>query len=199
MKFTAKLISYLGHPIFLYTYLYILYWVLYPYPIHSLPTEGIALITLIIFINTAVLPVVFLLLGKRNLITQNQRERKKTIIVVAVIYTVTYFSFPEKYLPHYLRMLLLAIVAGLLVLYVVTGFFKISLHASSWGGFVAVMLYQMFQFGAMFFYPFMLATLAAGLVGFSRLYLDAHTNKELYSGYVSGFAVTLACMLYLPA
>lgn len=197
MRAFANFISYALHPIFLFTYLYILYWVLFPYPM-GLNTQGILLITALLFFNTAVLPVLFLILGGRSLVKQSLHERRSTVLVVMLIYGLTFWFFPEKFIPDYLRWTLLAISTGMLVAFVVNFWFKISLHASGWGGFVAVYLYLLTNYGAANFYPFIITVLCAGLVGMSRLYLGAHTNKELYAGYISGFGLTALVLFAAP-
>ncbi|MFY0675561.1 MAG: hypothetical protein JXQ87_19355 [Bacteroidia bacterium] len=197
MRAFANFVSYALHPIFLFTYLYILYWVLFPYPI-TLNLMGILLITGLLFINTAILPVLFLLFGKRSLVKQTLQERRSTVLVVMIIYSLTFWFFPERFLPDYLRWTLIAIALGMLVAFVVNFWFKISLHASGWGGFVAVFLYLLADFGSDYFYPFMLSVICAGLVGMSRLFLGAHTNKELYFGYISGFVLTASVLFIAP-
>ena len=191
MRVIANFVSYIFHPIFIFTYLYILYWVLYPYPSFGLRFEGIALVTGLIFLNTAVFPVGVLLFRKKSLVNQNRVERQQTIITVVVIYGFTYFFFPQKFIPDYLRAVLLSTIIGLFIAFIINRKMKISLHASAWGGCVSVLLYLLFQIGgSVFFNLFMLGTLIAGLVGFSRLFLNAHTDRELYTGYLSGFLIT---------
>ncbi len=197
MRKFSNAVSYLLHPIFLFTYLYLSYWWLYPYPI-SVNIKGFALVTAIVFFNTAILPVVFLLLGKRSLVDQNLNERRSTIMVVGIIYALSYIFFPERFMPEYLRWVLISIVLGMGIAFLVSLRFKISLHASGWGGFIAVFLYLLLTYGEIFFYPFVTSVILGGLVGMSRLYLGAHTNSELYSGYLSGFVVTALILFNVP-
>lgn len=197
MKAFANFISYALHPIFLFTYLYISYWVLFPYPM-PLSISGILLISGLLFFNTALLPVLFLILGGRSLVKQTLQERRSTVLVVMLIYALTFWFFPERFIPEYLRWTLMAISLGMLIAFVVNFWFKISLHASGWGGFVAVYLYLLSYYGASYFYPFMIAIICAGLVGMARLYLGAHSNKELYVGYISGFGLTAVVLFTMP-
>lgn len=193
----ANFISYAFHPIFLFTYLYILYWLFYPYPALGLRFEGVALVTGFIFLNTAIFPVGILLFRKQNLIDQDQVARQQSIVTVAIIYGFTYFMFPQKFIPDYLRAVLLSTVIGLVVALFVNKRLKISLHASAWGGCIAVLLYLLFLVGnETFFNLLMIGVIVAGLVGFSRLFLNAHNNAELYSGYLSGFSVTCIVLFF---
>lgn len=194
MRALANFISYVFHPIFIFTYLYVLYWMLHPYPSFGLRFEGIALVTGLVFLNTAVIPVGILLFRRKNLVDQNRVERQQTIITVGIIYGFTYFAFPQRFIPDYLRAVLLSTIIGLFVALIINRKIKISLHASAWGGCLAVLLYLLFEIGgSVFFNLFTIGVLVAGLVGFSRLFLKAHTELELYSGYTSGFIV--ACIV----
>lgn len=190
MRSFANFISYIFHPIFLYTYLYLIYWWLFPYPPAQLQPQGIWLLSGLVLLNTAIIPVGMLLARRVSLVQQNLAQRQRTIMVVLVIYTVTYFMFPEKFIPAYMMQVLLSIILGLVVAFVINYTFKISLHGSAWGGFVSVALYLLVHFGGHFYWLFIAAVLCAGLVGFSRLYLGQHTNKELYLGYLVGFLIT---------
>jgi len=194
MRGLANFISLVFHPIFLYTYLYLLHWWLYPYTGGSMQTAGVLLISFFVFLNTAVVPVALLLARKISLTDQDRQQRQRTIQMVLVLYTFIYFLFPRQFIPEYLLDVLLATVIGLCVAFVVNMRMKISLHGSAWGGFLSVILFLLFQFNGPYFLFFMVSVICAGLVGFSRLYLGAHTNKELYSGYAAGFVSTSIVM-----
>jgi len=42
---------------------------------------------------------------------------------------------------------------------------------------------------------FILAVIASGLTGSSRLILDAHTEGQIYSGYLVGISIMAACLV----
>lgn len=195
MRGIANFISLVFHPIFLFTYLYVLHWLLYPYTGGNMQVAGVLLITFFIFLNTAIVPVALLLARKISLTDQDRQQRQRTIQMVLVLYTFIYFLFPRQFIPEYLLDVLLATVIGLCVAFIVNTRMKISLHGSAWGGFLSVILFLLLKFNGSYFPFFMISVLCAGLVGFSRLYLGAHTNKELYSGYLAGFTSTSIVML----
>lgn len=194
MRAFANFISYLFHPIFLYTYLYIAYWWIYPYPATQLPSSGILLLCGLLFFNTAIVPVSLLMARKVNLVDQSLPQRQRTIVVVLVIYLATYFMFPSEFIPKYLLQVLLSIIVGLVVAFAINYTFKISLHGSAWGGFTSVALYLLVEHGGPFYWFFMASVICSGLVGFSRLYLGQHTSKELYLGYLCGLFITSEVM-----
>ena len=197
MKSFSKAASIVFHPIFLFFYLYLAYWLLHPYPSYQLNFPGIALISSVLFLNTVLMPILFLVLGKRKLVNQNRVERQSSLLVMALMYGMTYYFFPEKFIPDYLRIGLLAMVCTSIIAFITTQFFKISLHSMGWGGVVAIFLYLLFVYGGVFFYPLLVVVLLAGLIGFCRLYLLAHEPREVYWGYSCGFGLTFFFLYWI--
>jgi membrane-associated phospholipid phosphatase len=66
---------------------------------------------------------------------------------------------------------------------------KISMHSMGMGALVSTMLvlpkFSIHDLTT----PFLSVLIIAGLIGSSRLYLQAHTLRQVYMGYVVGFLV----------
>lgn len=192
----AKGVSYIFHPIFYFFYIYLIYWLFNPYANRSVAPAGLAIAFGIVFFNTALLPVILILASKRSLLSGSLSDRRLSILLTAVIYAVTYFTFAKSILPRPIQHILWATVAGLALGYLANHFIKLSLHASGAGGLVAVFLFHYLDYGGIYFWILIVALLVAGLVGTSRLILGAHTNKELYLGYASGFVATFGALVW---
>lgn len=192
----SNFISYAFHPIFYFFYLNVSYWFLFPYQQANIDIRGILLVLAVIFFNTALLPILIIIRSKKSLVSGNLQERRFSILVTAVIYTTTYFLLGKKVLVNPMDDILIATIVGLCFAFIGNIFIKISLHASGVAGLVAIMLYQLSQWHGNYIYALIITVLLAGLVGSARLYLNAHTPKELLLGYISGFFVTLFVLNY---
>ena len=77
-------------------------------------------------------------------------------------------------------------VLTIFICMVINLIFKVSLHTTAAAGLMGLILYTSptayFNMEA----PFLIAIIAAGLVGTARLSLKAHEPKEVYVGYLVG-------------
>lgn len=80
-------------------------------------------------------------------------------------------------------------------------FFKISLHGGGAGMLVSYVFAYAIDQKVLIFWPLYLSILLAGIILFSRLYLEKHSPKEAYLGFILGSLITfiadLCCVLYL--
>jgi hypothetical protein len=76
--------------------------------------------------------------------------------------------------------------------------FGISSHTIAAGGMVALMFYVVaIQRIAQMEAYLLISIIVAGLSGSSRLWLQAHTTKQIYWGYLLGFVVVFGVVLTL--
>lgn len=89
---------------------------------------------------------------------------------------------------------IMALISGVVVvLTVVTIFWKMSAHMTGVGGLVALVLILGLRFSNFqSLYPLLLSIVLSGIVGSSRLFLNAHKPLEVYAGFIFGF---LSCYL----
>ena len=118
----------------------------------------------------------------------DRSERSVPLLITALYYTLGYYLFQKGMslpLPLQLYFLgtLLAVVCNLLI----NRFYKISSHAIGAGGLFGGLLGFMLVFHLGNLTPLLLSVGIAGLVGFARLQLQAHTQGQLYAGYLLGF------------
>ena len=72
----------------------------------------------------------------------------------------------------------------------------ISTHAIGAGGFIALYAYLTMHLHVSSFNPFLIASiLATGISLWSRLFLNAHTERQIYSGLALGFSVVYGFLL----
>ena len=203
----ASIISYVLHPLLMSTYLFAI--LVFITPLNVLPIgfsiAGSIVLVSLIFITTFVIPVLSLFIlkmsGSISSISLDRREERLTpMIYTGVMYGVTTYLFTTKVelgamIPIFLGISTLLIILTALI----TIFWKISLHAIGFGGFVGFLL-GLNQYSHLTHFEYVLSTLflAAALVLSARLKLNAHSPPQVYLGFVLGICISfVSFIIYL--
>jgi len=122
-----------------------------------------------------------------SMLMQGTNERYGPLIASMLFYFWTFWLFHHQFqAPMLLQSFLLGVFLTTVFLFLATIFFKISLHAGAWGSVVVFAISCMFHNIHLSALLTLLSILIAGCVGASRLYLQAHEKRQLYSGYIVG-------------
>lgn len=143
----------------------------------------------------------FVILHKRNIIStidmENQRERNIPMFLMLAYCLVLYFLFilkaQDNILPKYIYALPLSGVFVTVVFTFINKWIKISLHAGGAGiltGFIFCYSFEQIEFR---FWTLLFVILASGLTISARLFLNKHTQTEVYTGW--GLAVLMTFLV----
>lgn len=118
------------------------------------------------------------------------KDRAIPFSVTSIYYILTvYFLYQKKEFDPILWQVLGVITLAILVLTIVTFFWKMSAHMTGMGGLLAAVLVLGLKFpNFQPLYPLLGSLVLTGLVGTVRLYLNAHKPVELYVGLIFGFS-----------
>lgn len=194
IKKIASFLSVLFHPLFLFFYLilYLVYFtdlfILYRYSPH------LWMLLLYVFLNTIVIPLILILFYSRDLMMRDKEKRTIPYMIMIVVYALMLFFFIKFYISALVLRFLIALIIGLICLSIINIFYKPSLHSLAMGTLLVFFIRIYFLQPGMFFYPLMIVLLITGIIGSTRLVLDAHTNGELLAGYCIGTVVTLVVL-----
>lgn len=95
-----------------------------------------------------------------------------------------------------LQAIFLSISLVVLILTLLTFFWKISIHSAGVGGTTAVFLALSYFFPEDGLYrPVCLMVLISGITLTSRLKLNAHTPMEIYAGFCTGFIIVFSMLI----
>lgn len=166
--------------------------------------ENLRLVVIFIFCFTFVLPAINLILFKyfgniSSLLMETRQERIVPFTFISLTYILVTFLFFFK-LPFSDSFNKLMIVVTLLVVSatIATFFAKVSVHSLALWGLLGVLLpLCRASEGMTMVLVTGLVFVVAGVVMSARLYLDAHTPKEVLAGSAIGFAVGLSSMVVL--
>lgn len=192
MRAAAQVLSYIFHPIFLPTAGLLVIFSLNTYIAHTTPINKQLFILVWIFINTAIIPLLFtMFLRWKNVVTSIQLHHRKDRVIpftfATFFYITNYWLMRDVPLPDVMYSLFLGSTVAVALALFFTLFTKISIHMIGMGGLVA----SMYGVAQLFDLPIvglvMLGIVASGLVGSARYILESHTPKQIYLGWVTGF------------
>lgn len=166
-----------------------------------MPHEGQKTTYLIVFISTFVLPLVMLsvfLLRKviKSLEMTQTQERVIPFMVTAVFYFFSYYTLHKLSAPGFISAYILGASVIVLLIAVISIWWKISAHMAGIGGMVGMILALSDVYSVYNPFFFMEAIVIAGFIGSARLYLKAHDLKQTALGFVMGTAVMMS-VLYI--
>ncbi|MFO8087520.1 MAG: hypothetical protein R6T91_06900 [Bacteroidales bacterium] len=154
------------------------------------------MILLIVFIMTFLLPLVMIFMMKKfNLISsmriEKREERSLPFLITGFSFYLTYLLIRSYQIPGYYSMFFLGATLLIVIALVINRFWKISMHMMALGGLTGVLIAiapYAFGLSPVFVYALIMV---AGITGFARLRLHAHSPAQVYSGFGLGLAFML--------
>ncbi len=197
LKMPAKIFSYIFHPLFLPTYVFL--WSLMRFPFEFAGITDMLLFArkINVFVTTAFFPAfsVFLLWRLKfidSILIKTQKERIVPYIITMIFYWWMWYlsrNFTDQ--PLVLKFFYFGIFLSTVFGLILNSFFKISMHAMGIGGVLAFMVITCFYYQSYLGGDIAVITLLTGLVCTSRLLLSDHNNFEVYTGLLVGIGCQL--------
>lgn len=140
------------------------------------------------FIPAVAIGVMYRLKFIKGVEMYDRQDRVIPYIACGFFYIWTFYVFYREHFPPAITYVLLgstiAVFVDFLVNVLVT---KVSMHATGAGGMVATVMILLPYAFYNSLNIFLITILCAGCVGAARLALKAHTEREVYLGYLTGF------------
>jgi hypothetical protein len=198
LKMGASFVSYVFHPIFMPTYIFLLLMWQFPSEFAGITEWQWKMRLFGVFWLTAFFPAfaVFLLWRlnfSNSIFLRTQKERIVPYVISMFFYWWMYYlsrNFQDQpiVLKFFFMGIFLATVFGLIL----NNYFKISLHGMGVGGAATAIILFSIYYGASMGGIISVAVLIAGLVCTCRFMISDHTNTEIYSGLTVG----VVCQLF---
>lgn len=197
----AKIVSVLFHPLLIPTYTTLLLFNLNSYIAFQIPYQAKLLILGMIVITTFFFPVLFILIMKRrgmikSLHMENREERLYPFIITAIFYFLTYQMIRQLQISDVYKLFTLGSAILILISMVVNFFMKISIHMVGIGGMLGALIGLSLHINLNMIYSIILIIFVSGVIGYSRLKLNAHKPIQIYTGFLSG-AIVMGLVLML--
>jgi len=197
-KTIAKIISIIFHPIFIPTYgvFYILN-INYFY----VSANTLLLIIGLMVITTVIFPIISIYIyNRQNLIHNfemvNQEDRTYPYVIMTITYFLLFYLFQRIRLPLIFNKYLLTSGIICVSALIINIKFKISIHLMAFGGLTGILIgiaYKLHINNSLIIYS---TILLSGIIGYCRLYLNAHKPVEVYWGYLSGMFIGIIIFLF---
>lgn len=205
LKTISKGISLIFHPLFVLFYLLLAMYVVNPYLFSIQDEKSRNILLLSIFMISVVLPLTSILMMRflgllSSLQMENKMERVGPLIATAIFYLWLYVNIrSNNYLPPLYQAFVLGSIIALFLGFFINNFTKISLHTIGAGGLLMAFLFIYVQSYGLVTLELLnlqitlpsyillaFVILIVGLIGTSRIYLNAHSRNQIYMGYLVG-------------
>lgn len=202
MTLVSNLVSFLFHPLFMPTLVTIAICYLHRSGFAGISGGQKWIWIANVALNTIFFPAVAVILMKAlgfigSIKMPDKKDRIIPLMASMIFYFWVYQIFKNIEAPLILKVLLLGNFWGLILVFLINIFMKVSMHTAAAGSMIGIGVVLMFHGQFNFLIPLMLALILSGLIGSARLYLNAHTGKEIWLGYVVGILVQVAAFLFL--
>lgn len=197
----AKAISVVFHPLLIPTYAILLLYSSNLYFVLILPEKYKYFLLGFVFTTTFLMPAImmFLLLKAKmikSLHMENRYERVLPLIIVAGFFFGTYYVLRTTPQIAIINFFILGSTALVILSLLINYITKISIHMTAHGGLLGAFLglgIIMNQNLNLYIY---LIILIGGITAFARLKLKAHTQFQVYLGYLTGLLFMLGLFLF---
>lgn len=196
----ARIISVILNPLFMPLAAFLLLFSLHVYFSMLIPRSAKLMILSVVFINTALLPFLSIIVLKRmGLVTSLELDRREErlypLLLGTVLMYLTYFLFRKLSLPGIYSVFLFGAFVVILLVLIISLRYKISMHMTAIGGVTGLLLGLQINGFAPLLPWLALAFFLSGLVATSRLILRAHSSDQVYSGFILGMVTMTAVYL----
>ncbi|PCJ28127.1 MAG: hypothetical protein COA97_02295 [Flavobacteriales bacterium] len=191
MKIAAKIISSLFHPLLMPVIGLLIIFNTDSYINYIMPFEKKMAIIFLVALTTFIIPsfISLILLIKKVIDSLEMKTQKERIIPYAltvVFYVLTLYMLKNAQIPPIIYNFIIGATLSVILAFIINLKWKISAHMIGVGGLVGALI-CISMILEIYITPYIIfALLMAGLVGSCRLVLKAHTQSQIYIGFVVG-------------
>lgn len=132
-----------------------------------------------------------------NFRVDNRDERVLPLLIGTVCYALCAFTIMRIPSAEFLRKFMLAAACCELFCLLVSLRWKISLHLTAMGAFVAMLVVVNVVGDGAVMVSLLIAILCAGALASARLFLGSHNGQQVLAGFLGGFIITTAGLLFI--
>jgi len=196
----ARIISYVFHPLLMPVYTFSILFCMKSFFASIITQQGKIMILGFVFISTFIFPamltfILFRLNKISSLHLEKREDRILPFLITIIFYYVSYLMMKNSGVPAIYLLIILASTLMIILAFFINFKFKISIHTMAIGALTGIIIGISYRFGLDLLLPVMFMFIISGLVGFSRLALNAHRPLEVYIGYLVGITYMLFLLI----
>ena len=203
LRLLANIISVVCHPVFFPLVMAYVVYRLQPAAYAAIKPKDLGMWFISIGVTAVFFPLFSILLMKAlGFIDSFKMPTTKDRIIPLMATMIFYFWITHVFNtipgpPLALKVLLLGSFWGVIVIFMLNIFTKISMHTSIAGGMIGIVLVLMMIGVPNMTIPLVVVIAIAALIGRARVWLGAHERGDIWLGYVVGILVQLGAYLYM--
>lgn len=205
LRVFAAIVSYICHPVFMPLIMAYVLTLLTPVSFAGITPKQQGILLINIAISAVMFPLFSILLMKPlGFISSYHMPTAKERTIPLMVTMIFYFwishvlnSMTAITVPFILKVLMLGNFWGIILLFVINIFTKISMHTSAAGGMLGIIIVLMMSSPVNMTVPFFVAMVIAGIIGTARLIMGAHQRGDVWLGYIIGILVQVGAYIYL--
>ncbi len=155
------------------------------------------------FLLTAAFPLCILLFLKMlkvidNIFLHSVKDREYAFMLIGFYNWLLCYVLRDMYARDIFKpaiLLIMSMASILLISALLSRKFKISMHASGGGALVGFFVFLAYFLNGLYLFEIIVSIWLSAIIIFSRMVVQAHNNKEVYSGWVLGFLSNLIVFL----
>jgi membrane-associated phospholipid phosphatase len=153
-----------------------------------------------IFGITLVLPVTFIPLYFytrliKSVGMENRNDRVIPFFITTVFYFIAFVMVHKTPVSRIYSNFMLAACLSVFLVFVISVFWKISIHLAGLGGIVGLIICLSMMLDADLILLLAVSVFLAGITAYARLRLNAHTPAQVYAGFMLGLITMLGVMM----
>ncbi|MFA0960909.1 PA-phosphatase [Roseivirga sp. BDSF3-8] len=199
----AWILSVALHPLIMPTLMFVVVLLFAPLATIPFTREIMWQLTLAVFITTFIVPIISISSMKlsryiNSFRMADRQERRLPFLVIGAFYIIATWLFASKNTVNpLLNTGMIAMTTVVVIVAIVTFFWKISVHSAAICGAVGfITALQIIYPHDTLLYPLIIFTLLAGALMSARLYLQSHKPAEVWVGGALGFTVCFLMIYY---
>ncbi|MCD6012595.1 MAG: hypothetical protein K0Q79_2457 [Flavipsychrobacter sp.] len=204
-KVLAEIISYIFHPVFFPLLMALALYAIIPAAFAHATGKQVGLWFISIAFTGVFFPLFSIALMKPlGFISSFKMEtaRERTIPLMATMIFYFWVSHVFNNIPGNpplaLKVLLLGNLWGIILVFLINIFTKISMHTSIAGGMLGIVfVLMMIGPSNAFILPLIIVAIIALIIGWARTVLGAHQRGDIWLGYIIGILVQLGAYVYM--
>ncbi|MDB5226849.1 MAG: hypothetical protein JWN78_1042 [Bacteroidota bacterium] len=199
MKIISTILSYIFHPLLIATWMVL--FLLYTNP-YSFAGMSHPVVIAIVWVNTFMFPAIaILLMRKLGLVSDieipDNKQRIIPLVASIIFYVWAYLAIRKTNYPYIMGVFMMGTLVSLFLSFVINVFYKLSLHMVGMSGALIAIMFLLLFSQTDLSYFFLAMLVLTGAVATARIYLNAHTLQEVYTGFLVGmFGQVIGLLLY---